>query len=218
MVSKQKTPARKRLFNALTLLFCLLPALASARLFKWVDENGNVHYSDTVPPQYVDRKREEMKESGVRTQVIDEAKSKEQLEAERKQAELEKKEEENRRRTEAYHRNLLASYRDERDLIATRDRNLDSIQVSINFVEANLNGFQLDLEDLIKEAASYERSGKPTPQLLKTQIGETRRKIDEANTFIEEKKAEQQTIRDQFNQDLELYRLLTGAQRSKDTP
>lgn len=28
----------------------LLPALASAQIYRWVDENGKVHYSDKAPP------------------------------------------------------------------------------------------------------------------------------------------------------------------------
>lgn len=213
----KKTSIDWRLQALIGVSLCLLAPLANAKLFKWVDEEGNVYYSDKVPPQHVERKREVINESGVRSVVVDEAKTKEALVAERKAAELRKQEEENLRKAEEYKRNLLANYRDERDLIATRDRNIESIQVSINFVEANLAGLHFDLEALVKEAASYERSGKQTPKLLKTEIAETRGKIDEAETFIREKQAEQAAVRDHFNEDLELYRVLTGTQRNDAT-
>ena len=151
------------------------------------------------------------------TVVADEAKSKAELITERQQAELRKKEEENQRRAKAYQRNLVANYRDERDLIATRDRNIESIQVSVNFVEANLGNLRFDLEGLVKDAAAFERSGKNTPEWLKAQIAEIRSKIDEAEIFIKEKRIEQDKVRDEFNQDLELYRLLTGTQRDAAT-
>jgi len=176
-----------------------------------------VQYSDNVPPKDIKRKREVINKSGIRSLETDAAKSKEQLAAERREAALRKKEQENRQKAEDYKRNLVANYRDESDLIATRDRNIDSIQVSINFVEANLSGLRLDLESLIKEAAAFERSGKITPKLLKTQIAETRSKIDEAEAFIKEKNIEQDDVRDKFNQDLELYRILTGTQRATAT-
>jgi len=196
---------------------CLLSPITQAKLYKWTDENGNVQYSDNVPPKDIKRKREVINESGIRSLETDAAKSKEQLAAERREAALRKKEKENRQKAEDYKRNLVANYRDESDLIATRDRNIDSIQVSINFVEANLSGLRLDLESLIKEAATFERSGKITPKLLKAQIAETRSKIDEAEAFIKEKNIEQDDVRDKFNQDLELYRILTGTQRATAT-
>ncbi|MBL1432853.1 MAG: hypothetical protein COB94_005355, partial [Gammaproteobacteria bacterium] len=87
----------------------------------------------------------------------------------------------------------------------------------INFIEANLGSLRLDLESLIKEAAAFERSGKTTPKLLKTQIAETRSKIDEAEAFVKEKVDEQDDVRDKFNRDLELYRILTGTQRASAT-
>ena len=212
-----KFSARYGLLASISLTLCLLSPLASAKLFKWVDENGDIHYSDSVPPQHVNRKREVINESGVRSVVVDEAKSKEELIAERQQAALRKKEEERQRKVEEYQRNLIANYRDERDLTATRDRNIESIQVSINFVEANLGSLRLDLEELIREAAAFERSGKKTPKLLKTQIAETRSKIDEAEAYIKEKRIEQENVRSAFNQDLELYRILTGTQRTNAT-
>ncbi len=212
-----KLGAQCGLLASIGFALCLLSPQASAKLFKWVDENGNVHYSDSVPPQHVNRKREVINESGVRSVVVDEAKSKEELITERQQEALRKKEEERQRKAEQYQRNLIANYRDERDLIATRDRNIESIQVSINFVEANLGGLRLDLEELVREAATFERSGKKTPKLLKTQIAETRRKIDEAEAYIKEKRIEQEKVRNEFNQDLELYRILTGTQRTNAT-
>lgn len=199
------------------LSLCLFAPIANAKLYKWVDENGNIFYSDKIPPKDVKHKREVINESGVRSLDADKAKTREELLEERRQAALRQQEEENKRKTQEYHRNLVANYRDERDLIATRDRNIESIQVSINFVEANLTNLRLDLESLVREAASYERSGKQTPKLLKAQIAETRGKIDEAELFIKDKQNEQEKVRDQFNQDLELYRILTGTQRASAT-
>ncbi len=37
---------------------------SQAQLYKWVDENGKVQYSDTVPPTAVDRARKELRSDG----------------------------------------------------------------------------------------------------------------------------------------------------------
>ena len=36
----------------LTLLLCLLPAVAAAEIYRYVDEQGNVHYTDEPPARY----------------------------------------------------------------------------------------------------------------------------------------------------------------------
>ncbi len=213
----QKLTSRFGLLASISLSLCLLSPIAAAKLYKWTDANGNIHYSDHVPPMHVNRKREIINDSGVRSVIVEEAKTREAIITERQQAALRKKEEENQRQVERYQRNLVANYRDESDLIATRDRNIESIQVSINFVEANLGGLRLDLEALIKDAASFERSGKKTPKLLKAEIAGTRSKINIAEVFIKEKRTEQNRTRDTFNQDLELYRILTGTIRTSST-
>ncbi|PCH62447.1 MAG: hypothetical protein COC09_08220 [Gammaproteobacteria bacterium] len=217
LYSGQNFTPKLLILVSISLCLCLLSPIASAKLYKWVDEQGNIHYSDNVPPKDINRKRELINDSGVRSVITGEAKTKEELLTERQHAALRKKEAENQRKVEDYQRNLVANYRDESDLIATRDRNIDSIQVSINFIEANLGSLRLDLESLIKEAAAFERSGKTTPKLLKTQIAETRSKIDEAEAFVKEKVDEQDDVRDKFNRDLELYRILTGTQRASAT-
>ncbi|MBN4050554.1 DUF4124 domain-containing protein, partial [Gammaproteobacteria bacterium AH-315-M22] len=162
----QKFTSRFGLLASISLSLCLLSPIAAAELYKWTDANGQIHYSDHVPPKHVNRKREIVNDSGVRSVVVDEAKTKEEIITERQQTALRKKEEENQRQAERYQRNLIANYRDESDLIATRDRNIESIQVSINFIETNFHGLRLDLDALIKDAASFERSGKKTPKLL----------------------------------------------------
>ena len=213
----QKFISRFGLLASISLSLCLLSPIAAAELYKWTDADGHIHYSDHVPPKHVNHKREVVNDSGVRSVIVDKAKTKEEIISERQQTALRKKEEENQRQVERYQRNLIANYRDESDLIATRDRNIESIQVSINFIETNLSGLRLDLEALIKDAASFERSGKKTPKLLKIEITETRRKIFVAEAFIKEKHTEQSRIRDKFNQDLELYRILTGAIHTSST-
>ena len=52
---------------ALAVVFVTAAGVAShsqAQLYKWVDENGKVQYSDTVPPAAVDRARKELRTDG----------------------------------------------------------------------------------------------------------------------------------------------------------
>ena len=59
----------KRRHKSLAVTCALVVAMSvagysQAQLYKWVDENGNVQYSDTVPPSVVDRARKELRSDG----------------------------------------------------------------------------------------------------------------------------------------------------------
>ncbi|PIE00301.1 MAG: hypothetical protein CSA79_04435 [Thiothrix nivea] len=75
--------------------FCLLTSLltpvAVGGLFRWTDENGKVHYSDSVPPELSQRGHAELDANGNQIDKVAPAKSKEQVEEEKWLTELEKK-------------------------------------------------------------------------------------------------------------------------------
>jgi hypothetical protein len=36
----------------------------AAKMYKWVDDNGTTHYGETVPPEYANKDRSELNQSG----------------------------------------------------------------------------------------------------------------------------------------------------------
>ena len=56
----------------LSLLFLatglVLAGSAQAKVYKWVDENGEVHYSETLPPDFQDKKADVLNNEGVTQQ------------------------------------------------------------------------------------------------------------------------------------------------------
>ncbi len=67
-----------------------LPALA--QLYRWVDQNGKVHYSDTLPPEAVDRPRAKLRQDGIVVERIERGLSPEERRAQAARAEQEAKE------------------------------------------------------------------------------------------------------------------------------
>ena len=72
-----------RPFSASFFLACLLclsssqPAFAK-KMYKWVNENGETIFSDQVPPEHSQYRRESLNEKGRVVEVTEEAKTKEQ--------------------------------------------------------------------------------------------------------------------------------------------
>ena len=56
------------------------PAVAGdGQLYRWVDENGTVHFGDSVPPEYAKTERHIVNEHGISVDVLPAEKTEEQL-------------------------------------------------------------------------------------------------------------------------------------------
>lgn len=59
---------------------------AFGRMYRWVDENGQVHYSDRVPPEYSNKERKVYNEEGRLISTLRAERIKEQSAAEKNKA------------------------------------------------------------------------------------------------------------------------------------
>ena len=71
---------------------------AAAKLYKWVDEDGNVFYSDQIPPEQSTKRHQILDERGVVRESVRRAKTPEEIEEIRKPV------------LESYERELSAYY------------------------------------------------------------------------------------------------------------
>lgn len=195
-----------------TLLACALlhAPMASAWTFKWVDDEGKVHYGDSVPPEYSDKERKKMNEQGRTVQVYDAAKTPEQLAEEER---LEALRQEQLKQAEARARKdnvLLATYSSEADLLKTRDSRLMSLEGLIQLTHRRIRSMNYRIKQLTEDAADYERSGKPVPEMLSRQIENIRTQTAENEAFIMAKMEEQDAIKEEFRKDIERFLDLKG--------
>lgn len=72
-------PWKSVISMAVLLGLFLLSTTASATLFRWVDDDGKVHYSDSVPPSKAQKGHTEMDKLGNKVKKVAPAKSKEQV-------------------------------------------------------------------------------------------------------------------------------------------
>lgn len=202
----------------------LLPALLGGtaalaeRTFKWVDENGQVHYGDRVPPQYVNKERREINEQGRTVRIYEPPKTPEEKAREKRLAVIaaaRKKLAEKRLR---YDRTLLATYSSEQDMLLARDGKVESIETLIQLTQRRISSMEKRLRELTDEAAEYERSGKKLPVGLEEQISSVREQIRQNEAFIKEKGQEKATISRQFTADIKRYHELTSEDKSAAEP
>jgi len=180
-----------------------------AKLYKWVDENGNVQYSDKIPPTAVKKSHERLDKRGLVIEKKERAKTPEEIAEEQR---VRKLQEETRRRLEeqrARDRVLLSTYRSEDDIILARDGKLATYDAQIRITYNNIARLKDRLSYQKKRAASLERQGKPIPRQLQTGIENTRREINENYASILRQENGKKRIRAKYALDLKRFRELS---------
>jgi hypothetical protein len=205
--------AERRLTAGGWLLAALLVAIpvgaaAQQQLYRWVDDQGNVHYSDVMPPTEVEKGREELSPQGLRVRTVPPAKTPEEIERERELERLRAQQQRMLEQQRADDRVLLNTFQNVDDLIMTRDGNLSDIDTLIQFKKTNIRRHQEWLAELRADAADLERSGHPVPAQLAARIASTERAIADSLASIIEREQQKQEIRRKFDRDLKRLRQL----------
>jgi hypothetical protein len=192
----------------------LLPALLSGgevlaeRIYKWVDENGEIQYGDRVPPQYATTQRSVINDQGQTVKVYEAPKSpEEKAEAQafvKQQAEEKKVAEQQAVRDHS----LLSTYSSEEDMLMARDSKVASVETLIQLTNSRLDSMQKRLNELANDAEEFERSGKKLPEGLADQMKNIKEQIKHNENFLKTKQAEKEQIASKFDEDIKRYREL----------
>src|SRR5690606_7884572 len=64
---------------SVALALALSGAAEAQKLYRWVDKDGKVHYSDHVPPEAVDQARDELNDQGLKVRSVERALTPEEI-------------------------------------------------------------------------------------------------------------------------------------------
>lgn len=200
----------QRLSYPLCALLCsaFLASGAEGRLYRWVDEAGTVHYTDTLPPTQVERGHAEMNERGIVVGTTDPAKTLEEVQREREIKKVRDAAERSKKQQEAADRVLLRSFRSVDDMVMARDGKIASIDVMIQVLRSNIRRQQDWLRGLHADAANLERAGKDIPPHLSESIGKTEKAVRDAYAAMLEREQQKQEIYVSFAADIRRFRQL----------
>jgi len=205
------------LLTGLLLSTCLiLPAQAGKKLYKWVDDQGHVHYSDKIPPEDVRRSYNALDERGMTLETVEPAKTAEQIRKEREMARLRAERQRLIEKQKTADRVLLRSFRTEDDILLTRDGQLQAIDAYIKLARGNIKRLKLKLEALQRQAASLELSGKTVSKRLKDEISAKNRALKESYESIVHREHDKDRIRKAFAKDQKRFRELKQLEAGND--
>lgn len=201
--------------KSVLVIICLLTGVtATAKLYKWVDENGEVHYSDRLPPEknklayktfnnegvVIKKVKRELTSEEKRQKAEEIQRAKELAEQQRLKAEAEQRE-----RTK-----LLKTYTSEEQIIRLKAERVESLRRNIETAKKTLLIQQKNHQDLMKRAANKERSGEVVSKTFLTQIKQIKEQISFQKHFIKDKTAEIAETQKKYDEELAKYRQYTG--------
>lgn len=185
------------------------PKSASKKMYRWIDENGNVYFSDQVPPDQVQHKRDTLNEKARVLDTVEKAKTAEQLEQQRRLDSLRREQEKIIAKQASNDKVLLATYRTVDDMHRAMDNKLSALEVEKKITEGNLKRFEQQLLQQQQQAADHERNAQKLPQKLLKDIDASKRQIELTNQeLLRQDLVRQQTERE-FKTDMARFLFLT---------
>lgn len=185
----------------------------SAKLYKWVDDNGTTHYGETVPPEYANKNRAELNKSGRTVNKV------EIPTAEERQAGKQAKEEANAKKVadekaaaEKKRRDMMLTntYSNSNEIELARNRSLQQVNARITNNNSQLKIASDNLQGLQKESEGYIAKNKPIPPSLQEDIDESRARLDKLQMILDKSLQEKATIEARYDADKARYQELTG--------
>ncbi len=180
-------------------------------VYRWVDDDGIVHFDDRVPPEYTEIDKDILTDEGVKVGSIRGRKSPEELEAERKAAELQLQRDLQQRADKA----LLSTYLTVEEIRMHRDRRVELFQAQSRVTELFLSNLGGRLQKLEREASRYlpyssDPDARQVDPNLVTEIGDTKTTIARHEGNLEKFQTDERQIIERFEGDISRFKVLRG--------
>jgi hypothetical protein len=174
--------------------------------YRWVDDQGVVHYGDRVPPQYSQNEHTMLNRQGVELKRQDAEKTPEQqvIDDRRQEAVMRQKQHDSF---------LLTTYTSVNDIEALRDERLEQLKIQRAAAEAYVESLQVRLTALQSRALLFrpynpKPNARRMPDDLTEDLVRTINEMRSQSAAIVAKSAEETNLRAQFQADIERYRQL----------
>jgi hypothetical protein len=172
--------------------------------YRWVDEQGVVHYGDNIPPQYAAQDRAILNSQGVEVGHLDGRKTPEEEAAATRARDALMKQKQH----DAF---LVSTYTSVKDIEGLRDVRLDQMKGQRAAAEQYVESLRVRLASLQSRALSYRPYRKDAwrmPDDLAENLVRTVNELRVQSNALAVNGAEEAGLRAQFQADIERYREL----------
>lgn len=223
MFNRSSKPSLSPNFLAMGLLALILisPALwgqNQSTVYKWVDENGELHYGQSLPPEYKDLAHERLNKTGTVVDKTDRTLTPEERKALRDQEAITRRLQAEQDAREKKDRLLLAAYRSEDDILQVMNGELEVLEEQKEVITASVNDQRKSLRELVAQAADFERIGQPVPNDVTAPITSIQGVIVRQRTQLNRLTEQLNFSRENYEEDLARYRELSTPNNPPSQP
>jgi len=194
-------------FCLLLLVLCFSSSVLAGRtVYKWRDENGQIHYSSVLPAEYADQGHEKLNRAAIVVDRVAAPKTREQLLAEeiQRQQELEQLAIEEEKFN--LDRKLLATFNSEEDILRTLEELLNLYQAEIGLTRQSRRTELSRLASQVRRAAAQQLANSDVEDKLVRSIAEMRASVATYDNKIVDIRNRMLVAQDSFEEDLQRYR------------
>ncbi len=180
---------------------------AEATLYRWVDGNGRVHYSDTPPVTFQRSGGAELSKQG---NLVKRTQSETERRAEAARQEELKREQIEQQKQAQLDRALTQTYTSEAEIDLARDRALEHHRLMIRSAEIRAEAVNATMTELRERIARSEKSGRKAGPGLTEPLDQATRESLEIKRVIFNNEEAMQKVRDKYAADKLRFRELTA--------
>lgn len=195
---------------------------AAEKVYRWVDENGEVHYSETLPPDFQDKTHDQLDSSGlVREEGISlkppppEPKPVQQSPDEPKELPRDssgmqrpKALYSEREMQERMDRFLLLRYESEQEITDAMNVEIKQLEYDRRLLTTSRDSMQAAYRGQIAEAANQQRAGMEVNPDIIAEVNSLRERLQSNEEMIAKLQVREDSIREDFGVQIERYRRL----------
>jgi len=192
---------------------------ADQRVYRWVDDQGEVHYSKALPPEAASRPYDILSASGILIErVTDPAahgkpKAEENKNKDGKPEPLYSEEE----KRVIGDRLLLLKYRSEQEILEAMDLEIENLKYDERLLNTGYDSVVETLVSEVRAAADQQRAGLDVDQETQQNIAQLQRRLKSNRKSNDELDVRRAKIRATYQADLERYRELVSQFERKDS-
>jgi hypothetical protein len=202
LVSKQTFKSFCAYFSYTFALLLIFPVWSHAQpLYRWVDSQGRVHYSDQLPPEAVPSAHSKIDKQGIVTEQVERAKTAEELAAERAAAKLKAEQ-------ERQDKLLLSKYKSLQDIIDAKNSRLKMLDARIDYFLIKEAEIQRDSEATLAEIRRYSQQNRAVPAALSQRMDVIWQQHDEYKKSLNVLRQERQEAIEKFDAEIKRFREL----------
>lgn len=206
----------------LAALLAAQPALAQKKVYRWVDEEGKVHYSETLPPNWQGETHDELRGDGLVTDegvsrtpdpVVEDAApdpldGKTPLPTDKSGMKRPDPLYTDAEKQQRMDRLLMLRYHSEDELIDAMEIEINQLKYDERLLTATEQSLKTSLRSSIDTAGHRQRAGLQVDEKMLANIANIRAQLEENQSSLRGLQLREQNIRKDFQRDLERYREL----------